>query len=658
MLKFFSRLEKTRNFVIIIFGVVLVLSMVFVGASVLDFRQGPAATARSTEAVAKVGGETVTVGELVVQKENMSRFSGGRAPASSLLLDGLIREKIVKQEAERLGFSASDQEVADEIREQNRSTDGTPFNVQIYEQNVTEQFGSVKAYEDMVRASLMGEKLEAFITAGVRASEEEVLNDYQKKNAKFDVSYVAVNVPDLAANIKPTDEELQAYFEKNKPNYRIEQPQKKIRYVFVNTAKIGEKLSIPEADLRAEYDKLPEDRKQAGIQGQQIVLRVAKPEFDADVLSKANEIAARLRKDGATVSEQAFAEIAQGQSEDPNTARAGGKIPGLIKQNPNNPTDPYQRLLTMKEGEITEPIKYGERYYILRRGASVPKSFEDAKKELEVSLRNRRAYAVAAEVAQKVSDDLKQTKDVQATAQKFAAEANMNPKDMVRETDFVKPGDDVPNVGVSPQFEEGIANLANPNDVGEKIPIKDGFGIPLLVEKRDPRDATFEEVKDKVAEAVKLEKARQQVEQIAADIAKGAANPGALAALAQSKGLKAQDAKNYILGSPLGSGPSAGTSEELQDAIFALKPGEVTKQPLRIGDSYYIVGVNSREEANMEEFAKQREQLMETALTQKRGQVFADYLAAIRQKMEAAGQIKIYKDALNKVDGLDPDADI
>jgi PPIC-type PPIASE domain. len=657
MLKFFSRLEKTRNAVILVFGIVLVLSMILVGASVLDFRGGSVVSARSTEPVAKVGSGAVTVGDLVLQKENMARFSG-RAPASSFLLDGLIRQRIIAQEAERLGFTASDQEVAAEIREQYRSTDGTPFDIKVYEQNVTEQFGSVKAYEDMVREEIAARKLEAFITAGVTASEAEVLEKFQKNNSKFDLSYVALSVPDLAQSIKPTDEELKNYFEANKANYAIRDPQKKIRYIFVNTSKIGEKLQISEADLKAEYDKLPEERKQAGIQGQQIVLRIAKPEFEGDVLAKASEIAANARKDGGKISEQAFAELAQGHSEDPNTARNGGKIPGLVRENPNNPGDPYQRLLSMQEGEVTEPIKYGERYYILRRGASVPKTFEDAKKEIEVSLRNRRAYAVAAELAQKITEDLKQTKDVQATAQKFAAEANMNVKDMIRETDYVKPGDEVPNVGISPQFEEGIAGLNNPNDVGEKIPIKDGFGIPLLVDKRDPRDATFEEVKDKVAEAVKLDKARAEIEKIANEIASGSANAAALAAIAQSKGVKAQDAKNFILGSPLGSGPSAGTTEELENAIFALKPGEVTKTPIRIGENWYIVGVNSREEASMEEFNKQRDQLMQAALMQKRAQVFTDYISSVRRRMEADGKIRIYKEALNKVDNLDADAGI
>lgn len=658
MLKFFSRLEKTRNVVIFFFGFLLVASMVFVGASIFNTSSNSAVSARSNETVAKVGSEAVTVGELVRQKENLSQIYGGRPPASKLLLDGMISQRIVRQEAERLGLTASDTELANYIREQNKPTDGKPFDMTVYERNVTEQYGSIPAYEEIVRDDISGRKLEAFITSGVTVSEQEVLDDFNKRNTKFDLSYVPVSVTDLAQAIKPTDAELQEFFNRNKANYYISEPQKKIRYVFLNTSKIGEKLTISDADLKGEYDKLPEDRRQAGVQGQQIVLRIPKPEFDAQVLEKANQIVERARStEGGKISEQAFAELAKGQSEDPNTAKNGGKLPGLVKQNPNNPTDPLQRLLTMQEGEITEPVKFGEKYYILRRGAIVPKSFEDAKKELEVSLRNRRAYAAAAEIAQKVTDDLKQTKNVEATAQKFAAEANMSAKDMVRETGFVKPGDEVENVGISPQFEEGIKTLANVNDVGEKIPIKDGFGIPLLVEMKEPRDETFEEAKNKVTEAVKLEKARSQVEQIAKDIAAGATNAETLAAAAQSKGLKAQESKSFIIGSPLGQGPSAATSKELENAIFALKAGEATKTPVKVGDNWYVVAVTKREEANLEEFAKQRDQLLQSSLQQKRGQVFSDYLSDIRRRMEANQQIKIYKDALNKVDGLDADAD-
>jgi peptidyl-prolyl cis-trans isomerase D len=532
-----------------------------------------------------------------------------------------------------------------------------PFDQKRYEQNVTDQFGSVKNYEESVRDQLSAQKLEAFLTSGVSVSEQEILEDYQRKNTKFDLTYVPVNSADLAQTVTPSDEELRNYFEQNKASYYIKSPQKKIRYVFVNTAKLGGKLPVSEEDLRAEYEKIPADKKQAGVEGQQIVLRIPKPELESQIQAKANEIYTQAKKDGGAITKEAFAELVQGYSEDAASKSRGGSLAGLVKENKQNPTDPYQRLLTMQPGDVTEPIKFQDRYYILRRGEAVPKTFEDARKEIEVSLRNRRGYAAAADLAQKIADDLKQTKDATATAQKFAAEANMSAGEMVRETGFIKPGDTVENIGNSPQFEEGIAALENQGDVGEKTPIQNGFAIPLLVEKREPRDAEFEDVRSQIVETVKVEQARARVEEIAKQIAAGATGAGNLGAAATSKGLKAQDAKTFILGSPLGQGPSAGTSEALEEAIYNLKAGEVTKTPVQIGDNWYVVGVNSREEAKMEEFAKERDRLVEQKLTEKRGQIFTDYLGAVRREMETKGGIKIYQDVLAKLDeGDDADA--
>ncbi len=648
MLKFFSRLEKTRNFVLLTFAVIMVASLVlFYKPS--NVTQGENLS-RSEETVASVSGRNITVGELFRQKENVERNTQGRPYPAKLILNGLIGSRITRIEAERLGLTASDAEVASAIRQNYRSEDGKPFDQKRYEQNAVALAGSIAAYEEEIRDSISGGKLRAFLTSGVTVSEEEVLRDFQRKNTKFDLSYVIVNPTELAQTLTPTEAELSEYFEKNKSSYFIGVPQKKIRYVFVNTAKIGEKLPIADADLQAEYDKLPDDKKIAGVLGQEIVLRVAKPEFDAQVLEKANQLIERLTKEGETVSEEAFAELAKGQSENAATASLGGKLKGPVRENLNNPTDPYQRLIKMQPGEVTEPISYQGRYFILRRGDAVPKPFEDAKKELEVSLRNRRAYAAAAELAQKVAESLKETKDPQKTAEQFAAQANNSAADMVRETSFIKPGDDVPNIGIAPDFEAGIAPLENNSDVGDKIPVQNGFAIPMLVDQQPPRDAELGEVKSQLVELVKLEKARSQVQEIANAIAGGAVNVGAIAASASARGLKALDSKSFIIGSPLGQGPSATTNGTLEDAIYALKEGETTKTPIQIGDTWYVIGVNKREEANTEEFAKQRNSLSETMLARKRNDLFSDYVAATRQRLEAVGSIKIYTEAVAKLE--------
>lgn len=652
MLKFFSRLEKTRNAVLLVFGILMVVSLIGWGiTSVVSTDTRSSAFSGSGETAAKVGSEKVTVGEIAQLKQGRA----GSLP-SKYLINSLIGQRIIRVEANRLGLRASDAEVAAEIRKGLKSEDGTVVDQKRYEEDVTSQYGSVAAYEQTVRDQLSGQKLQAFLTAGVSASEEEVLKDFQRKNTKFDVNYVSVGVAELAQTLKPTDAELQEYFEKNKANYYINVQQKKIRYVFLNTAKVGEKIPLTDEELKAEYEKIPADKKTKGAEAQQIVLRVPKPEFKAQTLEKANQIVERAKKDGPTVTEEAFTELVRGYSEDAASKAANGKLPSLVRDNPNlsnNPSailPPQQTVLRMKEGEVSEPIESGANYIIFRRGRDVPKTFEDAKPELEVSLRNRKAYAITAELATKVVEDLKQTKDMSATAAKFAAQANMSTAEMIKETPFVKPGDNVENIGVSPQFEEGIKNLENPNDVGERTPIQNGFAIPLLVERKDPRDATFDEVKSQVAETVKLEQARSRVEEIAKQIASGAATAGDLGTAATGKGLKSQEQKGFILGSPLGQGPSASTNEALEDAVYALKTGEVTKTPLKVGDNWYVVGVTKREDANMDDFAKQRDELMQTMVQQKRGSIFSDYLAEVRQKLEKSGDIKIYNEVLEKLD--------
>ncbi|MFN0280084.1 MAG: SurA N-terminal domain-containing protein [Pyrinomonadaceae bacterium] len=657
MLRFFTRLEKTRNFFILIFAILMVVSLVVWNRSSLT-DASTANLSRSDETAASVAGDKISVGEIVRQKENSAQFTRGQTTPTKTVLDQLINGRIIRVEAARLGLTASDKEVADQIRKQEKGEgeDAKPFDQAIYEQNVIEGYGNIESYEARIRENVSERKLQAFLTSGVTVSEQEVLDDFQRKNTKFDLSYVPVGSADLAKAITPTDQELKDYFEQNKGTYYISVPQKKIKYVFINTSKMGEKLQIAPDEIRTEFDGLAPERKVAGVLGQEIVLRIAKPEFDAQVKEKASELIVRLREEGATISEEAFAEMAKGHSENPATASNGGKLKGPVKENTANKEDPYQRLIKMKPGDITEPINYQGRYFILRRGESVEKTFDDAKKEIEISLRNRKAYSVAAELAQKVTDMLKENKDPLKTAQAFASQANMSAADMIRETGYVKPGDNVENIGTSPQFESGIAPLENLNDVGDKTPIKDGFAIPMLADKKEPRDATFDEVKAQIIDVVKLDKARAQVEEIAKSIATGAADADALSALAAAKGLKAKDQKNFIIGSPLGEGPTAGTNKELEDAIFAMKVGDVTKTPLKIGDNLVIVGVIARENADNDEFTKQRSDLLEQMVSRKRSTVYSDYLAAAKQKFEKNGDIKIYKTAVDKIDAPDPNA--
>ncbi|HEY6659947.1 MAG TPA: peptidyl-prolyl cis-trans isomerase [Pyrinomonadaceae bacterium] len=658
MLKQLGRLERTRNIVILGFAVLMAVSLIVFyapgrNASTLD-------PSRNTEVIAKVGSARITVADLARIRENYAQMLGGRMSLAQLggnkrFLDGLISKEVISQEAERLGLGASNAELADKIRKQFSDASGQFVGFERYKESVTARYGDVEKFEEEMRDDIAQEKLRAFVSASVNVSDAAVQEEYTRRNSSFDVSYVAVSADKLAEKIQPSDDELRSYYESHKTDYRYLEPQKKVRYLFIDTEKVGSTLQIPEEDLKAEYESLKPEFKQAGVKVQQIVLKVARKDLDAQVEQKAKDLIAKLGGPGGQVTEAAFAEAARGNSEDPATAKNGGFLTNVFKKNPNKPHGLYDRTVDMQPGQISDiPIRYSGNWYILRRGEDVPKTFAEAKPELLVSLRNRRGYGAAFQIAQKAHTRLQETKDAQKVAQELAAEANMKPAEMVRETPFVKPADDVPDIGSNQQFEQALAALNNPNDVGEITGIKGGFAIRMLLEKKDPRIPEFDEVKTKVADAIKQQRAKEQLEQKAKDLAASISGPDAIKAAGEKEGFDAGTEEGFKLGSSLGK---VGTSSALDDLIYSLKQGEFSKTPIKVDDKWVIVGVTKKYDADQAGFAGQRDTLKRTMLSERQDQVFADYVAGVQERMKQDGDIKIYENVMAQLDESEPAAE-
>src|ERR1041384_793534 len=189
MLKVFNRMKSAHKVVLIIFALLMGLSLVLFYAP----RNQVNATPTNTEVLAKVNGDEITVGDLTRLRESYQQMFGAQMSLAQLggdrrFLDGLIRDRIIAQEARRLGLAASDAEVAAEVRKQ--FPDAQPGNdaFERYKDAVTTRYGSVEKYEQTIRDSIAAQKLQAFVTAGVTVSEQEVKDDYERKNTSFDIN--------------------------------------------------------------------------------------------------------------------------------------------------------------------------------------------------------------------------------------------------------------------------------------------------------------------------------------------------------------------------------------------------------------------------------------------------------------------------------------
>ncbi|MCM3870224.1 MAG: peptidyl-prolyl cis-trans isomerase, partial [Pyrinomonadaceae bacterium] len=388
---------------------------------------------------------------------------------------------------------------------------------------------------------------------------------------------------------------------------------------------------------------------------QQILLKVARKDLDSQVEEKAKELILKARGTSGKPTKETFAELAKGNSEDPATAKNGGFLARLVKKNPNKPDGLYDRAVDMEPGDISDiPIKYAGNWYILRRDESVQQTFEEARPTLVVSARNRRAFAVAAKLADRAQARLKETKDPKKVAQELAAEANMSPAEMVRETPYIKPkGDDVPEIGSNQQFEEAIAPLNNPGDVGARTGVKNGFAIPMFVDKKEPRIPDFDEVKDRVTQTLKQQRAKEQLEQKAKEILSAVKTVADIKGAGENAGFEVGTEADWKIGSVIGK---AGTSPALDEAAYSLKTGEVTKAPIKVGENWVILGATSRVEADLAAFASRRPQMTQQLLTQRQNQLWEDYLTKVEEGMKRAGKVKIYKNVMALLEEDEPPA--
>jgi hypothetical protein len=178
MLKQLSKFERTSKVLILGFVALMAISLV------LFFRPGGGATrvepTKSSEVLAKVGGEEITVGQLATQKLNLQSRYSSLGPQFNLarmgfsdarILDQLISGEVILQEAERLGLGASESEVRERAANMFRDPSGKfllvdasgRFDMSKYQERV----GDIPTFEHGIAQDIAREKLEAFVTAGV-----------------------------------------------------------------------------------------------------------------------------------------------------------------------------------------------------------------------------------------------------------------------------------------------------------------------------------------------------------------------------------------------------------------------------------------------------------------------------------------------------------
>lgn len=628
MLDFMRRQHSKLKWVWIVLIFIFSVSLI-----ALYIPSGDVSTISITNDVAAVGRDSISAREFQTAYRNyIDRMRSQINPEmlrafrfERQILDALVTRKVITEEAKRLGLNVSATEVEQKILENPVFRESGNFiGLARYQAVLAQNNLTVDEFESSVRNEILAEKLRSFITAGVSVTDQEVEDEYRKRNEKAKLDYFVIDGSKLEDKVTVTDQDQRDYYEKNKAKYTV--PEKRqAKYVFLETLKMRSQVTVSDDELRNYYEQhrneytLPER-----VSAQHILFKTTdkKPEEIEAIKEKARGVLERAKKG------EDFASLAKQFSED-TSASSGGDL-GSFQRGQMVPE--FERVaFSLGPGAISDLVQTQFGIHIIKvneKQEGRVRPFEEIKEAIRPVVSTRKAEQKANEVAQQIAVELVNTKDLNKVADKYGA--------VVKDTPLVEQGQAIPELGSATEFDRKIFTMAK-GELGTAIQTERGYAIPMVTEIVAAHPASFEEARTKLATDVKTEKAKQLATDKANQVQELLKSGKDLAAAAKPVGGEIKTSDFLTRG---GTVADFGSIAEIDKEIFSLplgKPGT----PTTIAGKTLAFAVKERQEINPDEMKKSFETLRGELLPGKREQYFGAYIQEVRKRMETKGNIKV-----------------
>ena len=650
MIRFLQTKGRVQQFLLVGFLSVIIIMMVVTlvpGGGLGDFL----GFSMAQNVLAKVGSQEITVNDVNKQAQLMARQQfRGQVPPQILPFfiqranDMLITQKVILSEANRMGLSATDTDLRYTLEHGPFAAmlfpNGSFVGQAQYQNFVQGQFDMpVAQFESELRKQITIDKLRTAIEGGVVVTNSELQEQFKKENTKVKFEYAVLSLDDVAKTITPTEAELRAYYERQKPQLTNSIPeQRKAKYILVDFAHAGVRVS--QADLESYYKQHQDEyRVPESVTVRHILIKTPAPDANGKVDKKALD-AAKAKADDIMKQLKAgagFDALAKKYSEDPGSKDKGGLL-GPIRRGQTVP-EFEQAAFAAKKGETVGPVKSSFGYHIIHiddKTEAHLKSLDEVKSQIEPVLLQQKGQAAAEQMA----------KSLQAAAATQGIDKAAAAKGLqVMETGFFARGANLPGVGNAPAFQDAIFEQ-KPNSAPQAVAIPNGWAVVQTTDIKPPATPTFEEAKAQLAAQFKQEKAQSELVRKAQELADKARSEHNLRSAAKAEGATV---KTSELVKPGDQVPDVGQLSGQADLVFNLKPGEIGG-PIAAGNNNAVVfSLIDKQEPPASEFDQQKDQVRQSVLATKRQELIEVYITNLRDRMQKEGKIKINDKELQKL---------
>lgn len=541
-----------------------------------------------------------------------------------MALNQLIEEALLLQAGEQLGIRVTDAELQETIRSYPFFQEGGHFSERRYQQLLARSRLSPGDFEAQERHRLQMQKIIQAIVAFAKASDGELQEFFRIARETVEVRYLMVSPERFLAAQRPTEAEIEKYFQDHKEEFRTPE-RAKVKYLLLRPQDFQEKAKPTPAEV-ADYikDHGEEFSRPAVIQVRQLLLPAPPKATAAARRNLENQAQDLLRR--ARMGED-FAALVEKFSQHEASRKKGGDL-GEVKRGQHPPAWD-QVAFSLKKGEVGL-ARMPQGFYLLK--LEEVKEYDrlpeaEARVLATQRLVTEKSRSLAREAANRARGEVNEV-PLAEVAKKFGVP--------VKETPLLAQVTPVPELGPQPQFNR-VALALKPKELSKVVDLPSGFAVLQGVEHLDSQIPPLERCQDQVRQAVSRQLARQQAAKEAAKLLEQLLKGEPLTKVAAQAGLPLQDSGPFTRLQGFLNQPQA---EPLTSAAFLLSSkSPYPPHPQVFQNNYYLLAFKDRRAPNPEEFQKERDKLQAEFLEHKRSVLFSAWLAEARQR----AKIKVYE---------------
>lgn len=499
------------------------------------------------------------------------------------VLSQLIDNMLLDQYAKKLGLAVSDDQIKDAIRKAPYFQTNGQFDNAKYLDLIGRMGYTADNFAQSMRQQLVNQQvIQAFGDSGfVLPSESQAMAALVLQER--DVRLATIDLKALQAKQSAGDDELKAYYDQNKNSF-IAPEQVKVSYIPLDAASMQDKVKVSEEDINAYYDQ----HKSSYGQPERKNYSVIQLKTEAEANAALDEL-----KKGAD-----FATLAKEKSTDIISRRTGGELGWL---EPETTADELKQANLTEKGQLSGVVKSSVGYLIVRLNDIEPekvKPLSEVHDAIAKQVQQEKAvdayYALQQKVSEAATSDNESLASAEEAAGVKAAQSDWFTRDNIPAALNFKPV-------VQAIFDGSlIGENGAPGSNSDVITVDGDRAFVVRVSGHKPEGIEpFDQVKDRVAELVKRNKALQaaklQGEKLLVELKQGKGDEAMKAAglsfgAVQKMARAPEDSQLvesvFALPHPQEGKPVYGMSQDRQDnvvliALDAVKPGTLPEDEMK-----------------------------------------------------------------------------